>query len=60
MNTWAEQAQNRSKTGPPIQPDSIRQKAIRAGIPYRRVLSRLHIGWTLEQALTPTPLQQAA
>lgn len=55
---WAsmkDQAQNRRKTGK-IQPGSLRQKALKAGLPYMRVYQRIHIaGWSEQAALT-TPI----
>jgi hypothetical protein len=53
---WAtptEQAANRRKGGgPPINPNSMRQKAIRAGLPYMVVMLRLRGGWSEQEALT--------
>lgn len=54
--TWKEQAQNRRKTGK-ITPNSLRQKAIKAGLSYHRVYQRVKLhGWTEERALS-TPIQ---
>ncbi len=50
--TWKEQASSRRKGGPPINPDSIRQKAIKANLPYLVVIQRLRAGWSKEKALT--------
>ncbi len=53
--TWKEQAQNR-RPKPPQDLNSLRQKAIRAGLPYSAVYQRIRIrGWTEEKALT-TPI----
>lgn len=49
--TWKQQAANRGKVGPAINPSSLRQQAIRAGQPYHRVIQRLRAGWTLQDAL---------
>ena len=57
--TWKEQAANRDKTGPPINPNSKRQKAIRAGLPYPVVIGRIRSGWSEEDAFN-TPVKQAA
>jgi hypothetical protein len=53
---WAtpkEQAANRKSKS--VNPDSLRQKAIRAGIPYPRVFQRIDVGWSEERALS-TPV----
>jgi len=55
--TPEESAKNRSKTGPKINPNSLLQKAKRAGIPYIRVIQRMRMGWTEEQALS-IPVQR--
>ena len=53
--TWAEQAKNRRPMGPK-DPNSLRQKAIRAGLPYVQIYQRIHkLGWSEEQALS-TPI----
>lgn len=51
--TWKEQANNRRNGGPPIRDGSLRQRAIKAGLPYHVVYQRhvLH-GWTLERVLS--------
>ncbi len=49
--TWKEQAANRTKGGPPIKPESLRQRCIKAGIPYARTYLRIHkLGWSEELA----------
>ena len=49
--TWKEQANNRRKGGPPIKPDSIRQRAIAAGMSYTIVYQRVRIfNWDIERA----------
>jgi len=54
--TWKEQCQNRRKVGPKPNPNSIRQKAIKAGLPYYVVYQRIKIHmWPSELALT-TPV----
>jgi hypothetical protein len=56
--TWKEQAANRRPTGPKPNPNSLRQKAIKAGLPYHAVYLRMRSGlWTEERALT-TPLRR--
>jgi hypothetical protein len=53
--TWKEQANNRSKTGK-ITPDSLRQQAIAAGLPYYCVYQRVKLlGWSVKKALA-TPV----
>lgn len=58
--TWAtrkEQAYNRRKTGIPINPASLRQRAIAAGLPYHVAYQRIFVrGWSEGDALS-TPLQ---
>lgn len=52
--TPTESARNRRpKT---CNPDSLRQQAIRAGLPYARVAQRIRAGWPLAVALS-TPVQ---
>lgn len=53
--TWLEQASNRRRNGPPVDPNSLRQRAIAAGLPYMLVALRVNRGWTPERALT-TPI----
>jgi hypothetical protein len=50
--TWKEQASNRRKVGPKPDPNSLRQKAIAAGIPYHVVYQRIRAGWNEQRALT--------
>lgn len=55
--TWKEQAANRRRSGPPKDPNSLRQQAIKAGLPYHVVYQRVMIlCWPLEKALS-TPIQ---
>lgn len=55
--TWKEQAQNRRKGGKPVDPNSLRQKAIAAGLPYSLVYQRIaFFNWDEQKALT-TPAQ---
>lgn len=55
--TWVEQAQNRRPTGPAIKPESLRQKSIKAGLPYSRVYQRItRLGWDEKKALVE-PIQ---
>lgn len=51
--TWKQQAQNRRTKR--TNPNSLRQKAIAAGLPYHTVYQRIQWGWSEEQALK-TPL----
>lgn len=54
--TMKEQCNNR-RPGGPKRPDSMRQKAIAAGMPYRVVYQRMVIrGWSEQDALT-TPVR---
>lgn len=54
--TPKESASNRSHTGPPTNPGSLRQIAIKAGLPYSVVYQRVKLHrWPLEQALS-TPI----
>lgn len=56
-STMKEQATNRRKAGFPPDPNSLRQKAIVAGLPYLQVYFRIKRGgWTEERALA-TPIQ---
>jgi len=50
--TWKEQFANRGKVGPAINPNSLRQKAIAAELPYSLVYQRVMWGWKIEDALT--------
>lgn len=51
--TPKESAKNRSRTGPVIDPNSLRQKALKAGIPYHVVYQRIRIHfWPEEKALS--------
>jgi hypothetical protein len=53
--TPKESARNKRQRGP-VQ-DSLRQQAIRAGLPYQRVIQRVRAGWVLQKALT-VPIQK--
>lgn len=56
--TWKEQAQNRRPVGPKPDPDSLRQKALKAGIPYSVAYQRIVLhGWPEDKALSE-PVQQ--
>ena len=44
-------AKNRKKGGPPVKPESLMQRAKATGIPYIRVIQRIHAGWPVEKAL---------
>lgn len=55
--TPKESAKNRAKVGPKIDPASLRQRAIKAGLPYIRVYQRIHVArWSVDRALT-TPVR---
>lgn len=55
--TWKEQAANRSKVSPPPNPDSLRQRAIAAGLTYPLVYQRVNLrGWSIEKALATPPM----
>lgn len=55
--TMKEQTRNRRPGGVSKDPNSLRQKAIKAGLPYARVYQRIKIfGWPEHVALT-TPVQ---
>jgi hypothetical protein len=57
--TMAEQAQNRRPTGPPVKPDSLRQKALNAGLPYHVVYLRVkRLGWSESDALSTPKMRQ--
>lgn len=56
--TWKEQAANRRKGGPAINPNSIRQRAKAAGLPYALVYLRIRGGWTIERALETPKLKR--
>ena len=54
--TWKQQAANRAKVGPPLDPNSIKGKARAAGLPYMVVYLRIKkLFWTERRALT-TPV----
>lgn len=54
--TWHEQAKDRRKGGIAKDPNSLRQKALRAGLPYMQVYHRMRLlGWSEERALS-TPI----
>jgi hypothetical protein len=51
--TQKEQCQNRRPGGPPINSNSLRQKALSAGLPYHVVYLRIRrLGWAEERALS--------
>lgn len=55
--TWKEQAANRSKVGKAIDPASLRQQALTAGLSYPLVYQRVKLrGWTLDKALATPPM----
>jgi hypothetical protein len=55
--TWKEQAANRRKVGPPLDPSSLKGRARAAGLPYYVVYQRVKLlNWTEELALS-TPVQ---
>lgn len=55
--SWKEQAANRSKTGSPTNPNSLRQRALAANLPYPLVYQRVKLrGWSLDKALATPPL----
>jgi len=56
--TWQEQADNRRHTGPAPDPNSLRQRAIKAGMPYMLVVLRIRRGWTPEMALSTPKLKR--
>lgn len=54
--SWKDQAANRRHVGPQINPNSLRQRSIAAGLPYYVVYQRVKIfDWTEERALS-TPV----
>ena len=53
--TWAQQAKNRRPKA--TNPESLRQKAKRARLPYMVVYLRIRSGWAEQEALT-TPKRQ--
>ena len=56
--TWKEQAANRVGAGKAIDPNSLRQRALAAGLPYMVVYLRIHqCGWDIDRALS-TPKYQ--
>jgi hypothetical protein len=55
--SWKEQAANRRPTGKPIDPSSLRQRALAAGLPYQQVYLRVNkLLWTEDRALS-TPIR---
>ena len=58
--TWKEQSENRRKGGPAINPNSIRQRAKAAGLPYAVVQGRIKRGWTIDEALATPKLKPGA
>lgn len=57
--TWKEQAANRRPTGPDPDPNSLRQKCLKAGRDYHATYQRIFImGWTEERALSTPPLKR--
>jgi hypothetical protein len=58
--TMQQQAENR-RPGGKINPASLRQRAIRAGLDYRVVVNRVYyLGWTEERALSTPKLPRGA
>ena len=54
--TWAEQAANRPRNGPPRKPDSLAGLCRAASLPYMLVYHRIHsLGWSQDCALS-TPV----
>lgn len=54
--TWWEQAQNRRPAPDKRDPNSLRQRCLKAGLPYTQVYLRINkLGWTIERALS-TPM----
>ena len=58
--TWQQQADNRDHSGAPVNPSSLRQRAIAAGLPYMLVYLRTRRGWTEERALQTPMLKRGA
>lgn len=55
--TWLEQAANRRRSGPPKDPNSLKQRALAAGLAYMLVYHRIHtLCWSEEKALTTPKL----
>lgn len=58
--TWKEQAANRRRVGPPLDPNSLKGKARTAGLPYHVVYQRIKLhGWDESLALS-TPVGKRA
>jgi hypothetical protein len=52
---------SKGKSGSPINPQSLRQKALKAGLPYRLVWHRINkLGWTAKRALSTPKQKQGA
>ena len=50
--TMKEQAANKRRHGPKVNPSSLRQRSIAAGLSYRGVVNRVYyLKWTIEKAL---------
>lgn len=56
--TMAEQVRNRRPGGPPIDPGSLRQRALALGMPYMLVYLRTRLGWSAERALNTPKLKR--
>jgi hypothetical protein len=58
--TMKQQAENR-RPGGKINPNSLRQRSIRAGLDYRVVVNRVYyMGWTEERALSTPKMSRGA
>ena len=58
--TWHEQAMNKRRSGVPPNPNSLRQRAKAAGLPYMLVYLRTRRGWTEDRALSTPALPRGA
>jgi len=57
--TWHEQASNRDRSGKAPDPNSLKQRALAAGLPYSTVYQRVALlNWTIESALSTPKLHQ--
>lgn len=56
--TWKEQANNRRHSGRFPDPNSLKQRALRAGLSYLLVVHRTRNGWSVERALTTPVLRR--
>lgn len=58
---WATMSQQAENKRHHVNPNSLRQRAIRAGLDYRVVVNRVYyLGWTEERALTTPKLPRGA